>query len=529
VDVSTTVRTDTSCGVFFSLGGLDPNAINRFVVGEDQAPRALTADEAARELGDPFATSVLLKGSFPRTGEDALAALKAAAGNGSPLAEQRSFVLGEGSQLPPDIESVDRSMRFLVATQFGADGPDVIVSAFDPTGSDVELMAWDRTSSGFNYYRTVGPESAWVFAGNSRHALFDPTQGKGPFESHASGALLMKELKIPWLHWHSFETDIEPTVFAEGDGRRTHAWFNDKDGAEVCEVDVAIPSIERWGRARFDRIIAEGGTVSDPRRVLKQVLGTPTVNLTSSRAESGDPDAKGGVALPGSFFVSSDALARPPLGLQSPPTFNVPTGVYRASLQTFGFALRDNQGFDQPGDTHFAFFVPERALEDDVALREAIRIGLITPRLAAALLMVDFPNPIFSDRRERLLDHTPDSAVISGGASGFSDEMANRILAAAENTPDDSPEREFAQRWGVGEEFAFSFNSLLSAYYAAVTAQLATQEGFDAYVRLAEARRRQAKASTPIVREFPLLFPATNIPNAARMMKPDGTVLEIDG
>jgi hypothetical protein len=524
--VTSTVETDTSCGVFGSLSDLDPNAINRFVVGEDQAPRALTADDAGRELGDPFATLVLLKGTFPRTGEEALAALKAVVGNDDPLGKQRSFVLGEGSQLAPEVDSVNRSMRFVVATESGPDGPDVIISAFDPTDSDIELMAWDRKSDGFNFYRTVGPEAAWVFAGNSRHALSDPTQGKGPFESHAGGAFLMKELKIPWLNWHSFEADIEPMVFPVGDGRRTHAWFTDKQGAEVCEVEVAIPSIERWGRARFDRIIALGGTVSHPRRVLKQLVGTPTVNLTSSRAESGDPDAKGGVLLPPSFFISSDALASPPLGLQPPPEFRVPTNVYRESLQTFAFALRDGQRFEQLGDTHFAFFVPERALEDNVALRESIRIGLVTPRLAAALLMVDFPNPIFSDRRERLLNHTPDGAVIARGASGFSEEMAKRILAAAESGPDDSPEREFAERWGVGENFAPSFNGLLTAYYEAVTAQLASQPGFEAYTRLAEARRKRAKATMPIVREFPLLFPGTNIPDAARMMKSDGTVLE---
>jgi hypothetical protein len=36
-------------------------------------------------------------------------------------------------------------------------------------------MAWDRRSGGFNFHRTVGANSAWVFAGNSRHALADPT------------------------------------------------------------------------------------------------------------------------------------------------------------------------------------------------------------------------------------------------------------------------------------------------------------------------------------------------------------------
>jgi len=523
--VSGTV-TDTSCGVFFGLGGLDPDAINRFIVGEDTEPRTLTTTEATAELGDPFATLVLLKGTLPRTGEAVMAALKAAAPAGDPLgADVQPFVLGEGSQLPSGA-SADRDMRFVVATGgAGPDGPDVIISVFDPAGGDVELMAWDRVRGGFNYYRTVGDEAAWVHAGNSRHALADPTQGKGPFESHASGTMLMKELRIPWNNWKSFEADIDGTiVFGAGDPRRDHPWFTGAQGAENCEVNVAIPAIERWGRARFDQILADGGTVADPGRILLQVLDTPTVNLVSSRAESQDPGT-GGVTLPASFFVSEEALANA-VGLQGPPAFTVPTDIYKESLRRFEFALDDGNRFHQAGDTHFAFFVPERALEDDVALREALRIGLLTPRLAAALLMVDFPNPIYSDRRRRLLDHVPTQAVVAGGASTFSQDMANAILGAAPGTPEGSPEREFADRWAVGEVFTAPFNTLLVSYYAAVVGRVTTQDGFDAYMRLAETRRRRAKVATPIVREFPLLFPRTNVPDAARSMRLDGTVLE---
>jgi hypothetical protein len=523
--VSGTV-TDTSCGVFSDLGGLDPDAINRFIVGKDTQPRALTTAEAAAELGDPFATLVLLKGTFPRTGEAVMEALKAAAPAGDPLGtDVQSFVLGEGSQLPAGA-SAGRGMRFVVATGgTGPDGPDVIISVFDPARGDVELMAWDRVRGGFNYYRTVGDEAAWVHAGNSRHALTGPTQGKGPFESHASGAMVMKELKIPWNNWKSFEADVDGmTVFGAGNPRGDHPWFTGAQGAENCEVNVAIPAIERWGRARFDQIVADGGTIADPGRILLQVLDTPTVNLVSSRAESQDPGA-GGVTLPASFFVSEEALVNT-VGLQGPPAFTVPTDIYNESLRKFEFALDDGNGFHQDGDTHFAFFVPERALEDDVALREALRIGLLTPRLAAALLMVDFPNPIYSGRRRRLLDRVPTQAVLAGGASTFSQDMADAILAAAPGSPKGSPEREFADRWAAGKDFTAPFNALLVAYYTAIAGRVTTQDGFDAYVRLAESRRRQAKLATPIVREFPLLFPRTNVPDAARSMRLDGTVLE---
>jgi hypothetical protein len=523
--VEATAVGDVSCGVFAGLDGLDAKALHRFVVGEDSQPRPFDAAEIGAELGDPFATLVLLKGVFPRTAAGALEALAAAADDDL-LTEQRSFVLGEGAQLADSTASVEREVRFVVSTGTDSDGPEVIVSAFHPDSTDIELVAWDRVKGGFNYYRAVGDGPTWVFAGNSAHALSDPTQGKGPFESHASGAILMKELKIPWNNWHSFEATMPDSVFPQGDARRTHTWFTKKQGAEVCEEAVAIPSIHRWAKARFDRI-AEEGQLSDPRRVMEHLLGTPTVNLVSSRAASHDPDAKGGVKIPPSFFANFDALTDEAIGLNPPPEFGVATDAYRASLEKFEFALRDVSGFEQKGDTKFAFLVPEPAREDTAALVEAMRIELISPRLAAALLMVDFTNPIYSQRRAKLLDHVPATATIANGESTFSEEMANAILAAAGSVSGNSPEQEFAARWEVGPDFKDAHKALLSSYVTAVQARLATQEGFDDYVRLADARRRRAKRATPILREFELLFPQTNIEQREREMRPDGTIAEL--
>ena len=533
---ATMSRVDTTCGVFRGLRGLNPGAVNRFVVGEDTTPRPLSPEEAAEELGDPFATLLLLKGEFPQTAEQALEKLAAAAGDGDPLAQRRSFIVGEGSQLPSGSRATAEAIRFVVATGSGQDRPDVIVSAFDPNGDDVELMAWDRRGGGFNFYRTVGSPPAWVFAGNSRHALAEPTAGKGPFESHASGTMLMKELAIPWNNWSSFERETPASVFSPGDARASHPWFTGKLGAEDCETGVAIPSMERWAEARFEAIAAAGGRVEDPRRILEQVLGTPTINLISSRSESRSPDP-GGIVLPATFFVSAEALmagedtkpdAPPRIRLQAPPDFVAPTAAYLASIEKFNFRLDDGQGFELPGETHFAFFVPERAREDDVLLEAALDSGLITPRLAAALLMVDFPNPVFSARRERLLEHVPASATVADGASDFSQEMADAILAAAPGTEDGSAEREFEERWNVGEDFTGPHNALLKSYFDAVSARVATQEGIDDFIRLAESRRRRAKQRFPII-EFSLLFPRTDIRPAELEMRPDATVAEIAG
>jgi hypothetical protein len=102
--------------------------------------------------------------------------------------------------------------------------------------------------------------------------------------------------------------------------------------------------------------------------------------------------------------------------------------------------------------------------------------------------------------------------------------MANTIVAAAEGAGAESPEGEFAARWGVGDAWKEQFGRLLNDYYAAVTSHLGSQEGFDAYFRLAESRRERVR-QMPIF-ESPLLFAETNIDPAVRVMRSDGTVQE---
>lgn len=526
--MSTPAATDTSCRVFSTIATeLDPDAIHRFVVGEDAAVRTMTADEAAAELGDPFATLLLTQGVFPRTPQETLDKLsRAAIAGGFALPRKPAFfVLGEGSHLPVNEETkdVNRSVRFVVAFGSGDEGPDILISAFHPEHDDVELMAWDRRAGGFNFYKSVGPNSAWVFAGNSAHAVTPATEGKGPFESHRSGNFLMKEMRAPWVNWHTQDDRIDASIFPAGDPRGEHPWFVSKvpQGALACELEVARPCIERWTAARFRALVGRGGTVQRPARIMEQILDTPTVNLISSATRNLDIATVSEVDLPNTFFVDSEALNKL-LGLRKPAAFAVASGIYAASLEAFDVALDDGRGFRQPGDTHFVFVVPERAFEDQIVVREAMRIGLLTDRFTAALLMTDFPNPVFSAPRRKLLEYVPATATISGGRSDFSEEMAQAIVAAAPGTPQGSPEREFEQLWATGDAWRDAFGTLLSDYFDAVTARLADQDGFDAIFRLAESRRNRVRAM-PIF-ESPLLFARTNIAAESLAMAADGSV-----
>lgn len=489
---------------------LDGATVHRFLVGSDPGPVALDDTEAAAQLGDPLATLLFLRGVFPQTGAELVDALRDAAGDGDPLAQHATFVLAEGGHiLFAESASLDRGLRFVVAVG-EASKPDVIISTPGPDVAFIEAMGWDRAAGGFNYYRTV--RGAWVFAGNSRHALTGPTAGKGPFESHVTGNLVMKELRFPWINWHSPRNLILGTIFDAPDPLPRHPWFAEKQSADVFEKSVARPSISRWNKARM-------ATRAEPAaRVLEQVVVSRTVNLISSSTLSRLAlSAKEPVRLPQTFFVDSEALTEV-LGLEPPPAVNVDPELYRSTLERFDFRLRGSGGFSRLGDTSFAFVVPERAFEDTSAMREAIKAGLISERLAACLLMVDFPNPVFSARRASLLAHAAED--VPDGA--FSQATADAILTAAEGAPDGSAEREFAARWAAGESFKVAFDELLSAYYATLRPLAATQAGFDDYTRLAESRRARVRAM-PIF-ENPLLFAETNLPAEQLQMRSDGTV-----
>lgn len=501
--------------------GLQSDSLHRLILGSDGKPEKLSAAEI-QDLGDRVAELLFQKGTFPRTAGDLLQSLEQAVPQGDPLRVKKFFVVGEGTQIAPSPGLVvNRNLRFVVTVGEGPGGPDVVLSAFHPDHGTIELMAWDLKANGFNFYRTVGGNSAWVFAGNSRHALTLPTRDNGPFESHKSGNFLMKELRLPWINWDSPKARAVLSIFAE-ENLLDHPWVQDlaPGGAYTLEEDVAVPSIQRWTKARLGALVA-GQAEETPRRILEQLLTTATVNLASSNTSSaaavtGSVDR---VDLPDTFFVDSEALSGV-LGLAALSRPFVSAAIYAQSLQRFGVTLTDDNQFSRPGDTHFAFVVPERAIEDTETLREALDLGIISRRLAACLLMVDFVNPVFSERRAQLLQHVPDT--LSAPGADLSQEIADAIRNSPAAQDAATPEHEFAQRWDVGDAFEAPFNSILQPYYDLVAQQLTTESGFNSYMELAESRRDRVR-SMPIT-ESAMLFARTTIPSATRRMRTDGTV-----
>lgn len=511
---------------------LEAGRVYRAVRGLDELPRPMTDEELGTLLRDPFAELLLKRGVFPKTLRDLLSAFDATGGEAGGLPEQTCFLVAEGGQIPwtEQTANVRRGLRFAVVRRRGSEVPVMVSASTLPDSAEqfLQVIGWDSANGVFHFYERRG--GTWFWAGNSNHALAAETRGQGPFDSHVNGSMVMKELRAPWNNWHSMNAVIRDDVLAPGDPLRDEPLFKSRTSAHELETFVVRPGVERWNRARFAAAAsAAPGRLSDVRLFFRQILETTTVNLTSSSQESRQVADDDELMLPTPFFLNAEALLdfiglEPEVG-----PISVAGRLYNDRLRHYDFALTDGSSFRQPGDTFFAFIVPEPAFEDNSILALLLQERVISPRFAACLLMIDFPNPVFSERRAALMRYVPETARLDApsGTKTRSD-LESQFVAAVEAEPDAAPggpEREFLANWRLPEgEWKKTFETRIEDYFSRLAERAATEEGFDGWTRLAESRRR-AFRRRPLA-EFRLTIPVTNIPPdaPALVMRADGSV-----
>lgn len=496
---------------------LGAGRLYRRVSGVDRHAREVSQEELAA-LGDPMAALFFRRNAFPLSVEDLLDGLPEVAD------QPKVYLVSEAGTIPTaSAPQLRRDIRFALTYAITGNEADLLISTganSDPRTTFLQVAAWDETNQVFNYYMRITP--AWVWTGNSWDALAAASRGKGCFDSHINGSVVMKELKQPWINWQSQSAAIQ---LPEDDPLRQNPLYQRVIGAENLESTVRS-QINRWTQARL-RAVTTGGTVQQPDHLLRQLFTTTAVNLTSTATQSAAvrPADDDPLPLPMGFWLNNDALLDD-LELEVDAAVPATTAtLYANSLERFGFRLEEKASdFSRPGDTFFAFVVPEAALEDNAVVRVMCEQGLISPKFAACALMVDFPNPVFSTDRARLLRYVPTTPTAT---DALGDRIAQRILAAAATLPADSPEAQFAANWNRPEvTWREDFAQRLTTYLAQVQARITTEDGFDDYVRLAESRRRRFKAMR--LNEFELTLPTTNIPAGAPAlrMREDATVTE---
>lgn len=501
--------------------------LRRCVIGEDDAPRPF-ADGEVSDLQDELAQMILLNDSVdqPSTPRELLDALDGQIGADSehPLhvSTERVFIVSETSQILRDDQETERVIRFILSRGAApqSESPELILSIASSEADQselIEVMAWDPANKGFNYYQTTtGGPGAWVWAGNSRHAFGERTRGEGPFEAHPSGNFLMKELKFPWVHWHSPAAPIEPRDLGPERKLLTHPWFLNKGNAYELEESVAKPAIRRWNAERV-RLLAEKGRLGDPAPIFEQIVGSPrepeprqprpTVNIISSVTTWAQAQGGADVALPVTFFVDIDSFGALDISMSS--DFSVAGETYVAAIEESNVRLEDsgshNTALRLDRDTHFCFAVPERAFEDVDMLQQLLEADLVVSRrLALCLLLVDFPNPVFSEQRASLLvlidgfEHDDLSAEACSQALG--DHIASQNGAALAVA-------EFQGLWAIDPaRIEAEAQTRLDSYLDAVRGRLASGEGLADYLRLASSRRRQHEDDL-FIHEQDLLLP----------------------
>jgi hypothetical protein len=494
----------------------------------------MSLDEAAAQLNDPWGALVLRRAAvFPGGLDEVLAALDNLNQGGGPVLSQSSFFVSETGHFPINAATahLDREFRLVISGSNPGGTAVVFISmpAEDRQGL-IELISWDSTKQAFNYYRRPA-QRQWLWKGDSRDAFRAASAGQGCFACHVHGAPIMKELRTPWNNWHSQAASI-PREAIPSEAVRNSPLFADSPAGTRQPAQV-LEGMIRGGTsmtiAPRIREFMQGSALTDAPTLLRPLFDTTTVNLASSNVLSRSDTTQ--LGLPMNFFVNADALGDI---LQLPTLLSVPVpqirrDLYAASLARFDFRLAagpvcDATTFCLKGDTHFAFFVPVPSLGDINWIRELINRNVVTRHFVLSVLMVDFPNPVYSGPRRDLLRYVPSTATVQDGRSDLPEKTADAIVLAAATLPPESPEARFAANWArPPDQLRADADAIVRNYLEAVRNRLATQSGFDDYTRLAQSRRERF-ASTPLREQFPFLLPGTNIPAASLRMNADGTV-----
>lgn len=497
---------------------LKSNQIYRNIVGIDSQPVEMVSQEIEMKLKDSFFK--LIKGkSFPLSLRAILEIAR------KDQFSVRFYKIAEGGMVdlsitPPPV----RTFRIAVALfPQGSAEPAIFVSTashVDDVGDVfLQLMSWDPENKVMNFYaRDFG---TWIWAGTSQHALEKETRGKGPFCGHPNGSPQMKELKAPWSHWHSMQATLDEDILPANDPLRVNSPFQAAELFDASDLEKLIRGgISRWNKVRVQNALArQPKTILQLPHLFRQFLTTTMINLVSSSKESNEGDAATDteLPLPVTFFLNVESFR----ALALPGPFQNTTTIkalYAKCLEKYHVEQDDGAGFTLAGDTHFAFLVPETAQDDIDLLKEVIRRGILSERLAASLLMVDFPNPVYSEKRGQLMKYVPEFLDLASDETSFAEAFEKVFVKAVKDSEqaniEGSVESEFLQMWETAQQadWKTTFNGTLKQFKTKIDEMAKTEEGLDAIFRLAESRRWSFK-QTPLF-EFPLTLPKTNIPES---------------
>lgn len=509
-----------------------PQELYRFVAGVDSCLTPMTSGEIGG-LRDPLGLMLARNQNGAGPWPSRVAEVVTAVQQGIPGLRRASYVVGEGSQVPAAVTSRanNRNLRYVITWQNGST-PSIYLSSRPDATSPIfmEMIGWDPVKRAFNYYRYISnsevvdddPDDVrtWTYAGDTASSRSSASAGRGCFSCHRNGGLNMKELKAPWNNWHSQLALIRagnvPT------GVASDPLFREASNAESFERDVFRPVMQALMVERVrSSIDSSTRQVTDPASLLRHLMTNTTVNFTSSQvvARSAAPPLN----IPPTFVINDDLLGSGGLNLgYANQLLTLPVPDYRrlvASHRLVNGVNSRRPEYAWPGDNFFAVFYPEPAFEDVAAVQELWRQMVISPELAAAVLMVDFPNPVFSPSRDALWKYA--EQITTGVADGedIPHQLAELVREAAASQPPCthpdrtkcSPEQQFVFYWEITRQpdWRQRLAAILNPYLAAVAQRMSSAP--EDSLTLARSRQEQFQNYPGICNlyEFDLMLPCS--------------------
>jgi Putative peptidoglycan binding domain len=338
----------------------------------------------------------------------------------------------------------------------------------------IEAMGWDESSGSFNYYkldkRQDEPAATWKFRGNSKDAdLLSAASRQGTcMQCHINGAPVMKELDLPWNNWESFSA---PTPYLRaGNGswpivNAANSPLKNLKGAQILESPI-MSAITRANGRRIDSLkSSDGKTIVDAKRLLKPLFVTTEFNLISSDTVSAlhpfSPStgrSSSDVSVPGSFFINQKILNN--LNIQT--DFSVAT----VKGQDYDHLIRQTKttlNGKQPGDTHFAWSVPEASFLDTDWVRQLDEKAIVPRAFSIAALAIDMETPILSADRAKLWSDKILPAQFAIGDNGNLIPQVVKNLTAL-NPAAGTPEAKFLQLLQKPETVAATVQNQVNQY-----------------------------------------------------------------
>ncbi|KAH9477703.1 hypothetical protein JR316_0009929 [Psilocybe cubensis] len=455
-------------------------------------------------------------------------------------------------------------------------------SSPDSKSKFLQCASWDpkglNQKHGFglmHFYERLGPD--WIYVGNSLNAFNTLSINRGPFDGHVGGGLIMKELTSPWTHW--FDTNRDDFISSLGSTKGhpskcdpnnalNDVLFSGPNGpplslvrrAEDLEPIVEL-SVSKWYDARFAHDFLDPDDLKPlpkttaVRDWVGHILLSRSMNIATSPTSNAEVKQQANInGIPATLFFNLNAIERLLPDAGPSKAYTVDNAVYVQAVESLGLSLYyDDFSTDPPtqslavkgSEGPFAFPIIEPGLEDYQGIRTLVNkssLATLLPQKAiTAMLMVDFYNPIYSARREGLMQYVPHNASLKEDGKTYDayDQFLANLKASPASKDPKSAEFELLQLLDTPDEsYVEIFTKRVNAYLEKVAERMNSEANIKVsavqeYMTLADGRRRlyrgrENQKESAGLNEFLLTLPIMDQALPLIRMMEDGTVTDMD-